>query len=200
VVVGSAMTPSRKPPAPGSRSWSLGVAGISGADAFPPPPLVIVGLGNEIASDDGVGIHAAHALETEFHDRDDIDVVALPWAGFALLDVLRGRRSAVLIDGLATGAHPPGTVVRIDEDALAGSVRLNSFHDINYPTVMALGRSMGWVMPEDVAIWGVEMAIADEFGEILTPEVADSIQVVVKQVSRFIDTMDTSINRRAAEP
>lgn len=193
------MTTSRNLPAPGSRAWSLGVAGNSGADA-PPSPLIIVGLGNEIASDDGIGIHAARALEADYQDRDDIDVVALPWAGFALLDVLRGRRCAVLIDGLATGAHPPGTVVRIDEDDLAGSVRLNSFHDISYPTVMALGRSMGWGMPDDVAIWGVEMAIADEFGEVLTPEVADSIQTVVDEVSWFIDTMDTSINERAVEP
>jgi hydrogenase maturation protease len=193
------MTTSRNLPAPGFRSWHLGVAGNSGADA-PPPPLVIVGLGNEIASDDGVGIHAARALEADYQDRDNIDVVALPWAGFALLDVLRGRRCAALIDGLATGAHPPGTVVRIDEDDLAGSVRLNSFHDISYPTVMALGRSMGWGMPDDVAIWGVEMAIADEFGEVLTPEVADSIQTVVDEVSWFIDTMDASINERVAEP
>ncbi|MEA2023104.1 MAG: hydrogenase maturation protease [Actinomycetota bacterium] len=194
------MTPSRKSPAAGSRAWDLGVADISGADASPALPFVIVGLGNEIASDDGVGIHAAHALDGVFHDRSAVEVVALPWAGFALLDVLRDRSCAVLIDGLTTGAHPPGTVVRIDENDLAGSVRLNSFHDINYPTVMALGRSMGWHMPEDVAIWGVEMAVADEFGEVLTPEVADSVQTVVNEVSRFIDTMDPSINERAVEP
>ncbi len=129
-----------------------------------------------------------------------MEVVALPWAGFALLDVLRGRRCAVLIDGLTTGAHRPGTVVRLDEDEMSGSVRLNSFHDINYPTVMALGRDMGWGMPDEVAIWGVEMAVADEFGEVLTPEVADSVQTVVNEVSRFIDAMDTSINERTAEP
>lgn len=194
------MIPSRKPPAPGSRAWSLGIAGTSGADASPASPVVIVGLGNEIASDDGVGIHAAHALEDVFHDRDDVEVVALPWAGFALLDILRDRRCAVLIDGLATGAHQPGTVVRLDEDDMRGSVRLNSFHDINYPTVMALGRNMGWGMPDEVAIWGVEMAVADEFGEVLSPEVADSVQTVVNEVSRFIDTMDTSINERTVEP
>ncbi len=194
------MIPSRKPPAPGFRAWSLGVAGTSGADAFPASPVVIVGLGNEIASDDGVGIHVAHALEDVFHDRDDVEVVALPWAGFALLDVLRDRRCAVLIDGLSTGAHQPGAVVRLDEDDMRGSVRLNSFHDINYPTVMALGRSMGWGMPDEVAIWGVEMAVADQFGEVLSPEVADSVQTVVNEVSRFIDTMDTSINERTAEP
>jgi hypothetical protein len=72
------MTPSRTLPAPGVRAWGLGAAGISGADSSLVPPLVIVGLGNEIASDDGVGLHAATALAAELRDRNDVEVVALP--------------------------------------------------------------------------------------------------------------------------
>ena len=125
------MTPSRTLPAPSVREWGLEAAGISGADSSLVPPLVIVGLGNEIASDDGVGLHAATALASELGDRGDVEVVALPWAGFALLDVLRGRRCAVLIDGLTTGTHAPGSVVRLDESDFGGSVRLNSFHDVD---------------------------------------------------------------------
>ena len=190
------MIPSRTQPAPGSRAWSLGVPGISGADAFSLPSLVVIGLGNDIATDDGVGIHVANELEVELHDRDDIDVVALPWAGFALLDVLRGRRVAVIVDSLVTGTHAPGTIVRLGVDHLSGSVRLNSFHDINYPTVLGLGRSLGWEMPDVVAIFGVETAVADEFGETLTPAVADAVTEVVHEVKQFIDAMDTSIDGR----
>lgn len=153
----------------------------------PTAPYVIVGLGNEIASDDGVGIHVARALETRFRNRSDVEVVALPWAGFALLDVLRGRRRAALVDCLVTGTHPPGSVFRLDASGFAGSVRLNSFHDISYPTVMALGRRMGWEMPDDVAIWGVEAAVSEEFGETLSPEVAGSVDEVMREVTRFID-------------
>lgn len=153
----------------------------------PTAPYVIVGLGNEIASDDGVGIHVARALESKFTNRPEVEVVALPWAGFALLDVLRGRRRAALIDCLVTGTHPPGSVFRLDASGFAGSVRLNSFHDISYPTVMALGRRMGWEMPDDVAIWGVEAAVSEEFGETLSPEVAGSVDEVMREVTRFID-------------
>lgn len=194
------MTPSRTLPAPGSRAWCLGVAGISGSDASPASSIVIVGLGNEIASDDGVGIHAARALEAVFHDRDDVEVVALPWAGFALLDVLRGRAHAVLIDGLTTGAHRPGAVVRLDEADLQGSVRLNSFHDINYLTVMDLGRRMGWDMPDDVVIWGIEMAVSDEFGEELTPAVAEAVGTVVHEVSTFANRVSSTIDERPGTP
>lgn len=194
------MTPSRTQPAPGIRDCCSGVAGMSDDDAPAAPPLVVIGLGNDIASDDGVGIHAARELEIALHHRDDVDVVALPWAGFSLLDVLRGRRWAVIIDSLVTGNHTPGTIVRLDVNDLSGSVRLNSFHDINYPTVLGLGEELGWEMPDDVAIFGIETAVTDQFGETLTPDVAKAVALVVDQVSEFIDAMDTSIDERAAEP
>ncbi len=150
-------------------------------------PYVIVGLGNEIASDDGVGIHVARALETRFQDRPEVEVVALPWAGFALLDVLRGRQGAALVDCLTTGIYAPGSVVRLDTTDFPGSVRLNSFHDISYPIAIDLGRNLGWEMPDDVAIWGVEAAVPEEFGETLSPEVAESVTEVVQEVASFID-------------
>lgn len=114
-----------------------------------------------------------------------MDVVALPWAGFALLDALRGRSRAAIIDCLVSGLRPPGAIVLIAEDDLAGSVRLNSFHDLNYPTVLALGREMGWQMPTTVAIWGIEAASADVFSDRLSPPVARAVQRVVPEVLAF---------------
>lgn len=165
-------------------------------------PHLVVGLGNEIARDDGVGIFAARRLERLLADRDDVDVVALPWAGFALLDVLAGRRRAALIDCLTTGCHPPGTVVRLDVAPEArpptlrdfrGSVRLNSFHDINFPTVLALGRRMGWQLPEEIAVWAVEAAVVDEFGEGLSPPVAAAVDRVVDEVLEFMKPRRTPV-------
>jgi len=148
---------------------------------------VIVGLGNEIAGDDGVGIHAAQAIGDLLTDSSDVDVVALPWAGLALLDVLRGRSTAAIVDCLTSGMRPPGTVVRLDEEGIAGSVRLNSFHDISFPTAIALGRRLGWEMPERIAIWGVEAEVVDIFSEDLSPSVAGAIEAVVGEVLGFIE-------------
>ncbi len=154
-------------------------------------PNVVVGLGNEIARDDGIGILAAQRLEPLLIERADVEVVALPWAGFALLDVLAGRRRAALIDCLCSGARPAGTIVRLDEHDFRGSVRLGSFHDINFPTVLALGRRMGWAMPEEIAIWAVEAAVVDEFGEGLTPLVAAAADRVVSEVLEFFEHQRT---------
>ncbi len=158
---------------------------------------VIVGLGNEIVRDDGVGILAARRLEHLLATRDDIEVVALPWAGFALLDVLAGRRRAALIDCLVTGRHAPGTIVRLDEHDFSGSVRLVSFHDVDFPTVLALGRKMGFALPEHIAVWAVEGGVVNEFGEGLSAPVAAAVDRVVGEV---MELMKPQQRTSVAEP
>lgn len=148
---------------------------------------VVVGLGNEIVHDDGVGLVVAERLRRRLRARAGVEVVSLAWGGFALLDVLAGRSRAVLVDCLTTGRHPPGTILRLDESDFRGSVRLNSFHDIDYPTVLELGRRMGYAMPEEVAVWAVEAAEVSEFGEGLSAPVAAAVDRVVDEVISFLD-------------
>lgn len=162
------------------------------SDASNPPSessprhTVVVGLGNEIVGDDGVGIWVARELSQILQERTDVEVVPLPWAGFALLDVLVGRRCAAIVDCLCTGLHPPGTIIHLNEKAVSGSVRLNSFHDIGIFTVLELGRKMGWKMPEVIAIWGIEGAELDRFQERLSPSVAKATNQVVQEVLAFL--------------
>jgi len=157
-----------------------------------PAPSLIVGLGNDIAGDDGIGIHVARILAQRLKHRPDVDVVALPWAGLALLDLLHGRARVGIVDCLISGSHPPGTVVRLDEQNIAGSVRLNSFHDLSFPTALALGRRMGWQMPDEVAIWAVEAASVGVFHEGLSPAVAAAVEPLVRALTAFIETKQPS--------
>jgi hydrogenase maturation protease len=168
--------------------------------ATPPPDTgrgghadtLVVGLGNEIARDDAVGILAARRLGRLLKRRSDVDVIELPWAGFFLLDALRGYRRAFLIDCLCSGRYSPGSVVRLSERDFAGSVRMNSFHDINYPTAMAFGRSLGWPLPDRVEIYAVEGESFEEFGTRLTPAVSEGLRKVVRLVAARLEA--------AAEP
>lgn len=151
------------------------------------PPTVIVGLGNDIAGDDGVGVRVAERLTGVLCRRADVEVLPLPWAGFNLLDVLAFRNCAAIIDCVRTGRYRPGTILRLSEADFRGSVRLNSFHDINYSTVLALGRHLGWRMPSTIAIWGIEGAVLDRFAERLSPAVAAAADVVYEEVLQFLE-------------
>jgi hydrogenase maturation protease len=153
-----------------------------------PPSIIIVGLGNDLVGDDGVGLIAARRVREKLAARSNVDVCELPWAGLALLDVLRDYDRAILIDALCSeGRHPPGTVVRLSEQDLAGSVRLNSFHDLNYPTALALGRALGWRLPRDIALIAVEGESFLEFTTRLSPSVEAALDTVVRLVLRIVN-------------
>jgi len=169
-------------------SWPRGEWWPSSHDR--PAPILVAGLGNEIALDDGVGILAAWHLRRRLKHRRDVEILALPWAGFALLDALVDRRHAVLIDSLATGVRPPGTVIRLDENNFHGSVRLNSFHDVDYATALGLGRRFGWRLPEEIAIWAIEGAELNRFGCGLSPSVAAALEQVEEEVVDHLDRID----------
>jgi len=144
---------------------------------------VVIGLGNEIACDDAVGILAARRLRRCLKWLPLVEVVELPWAGLRLLEAVRGVRSAILIDSLRSGKWAPGTVLRLSERDFAGSVRLNSFHDLSYPSALAFGRALGWTMPAEIDIYAVEGEVFDQFGIGLTPAVARGLEEVVEQVA-----------------
>jgi len=156
---------------------------------------VVVGLGNDIAGDDGAGLFAVRRLSKQLGDWGGTEFVELPWAGFNLLDVLPGYDRAILIDSLQSGRYPPGTVVELDEQDLAGSVRLISFHDINYPTVLSLGKKLGYEMPDRVHLLGIEGERFDTFTAELTPAVAGGVGRAVKLVKKLLDRW----HKRAAD-
>lgn len=173
------------PFAPGG---GLGKGVVVGGEGRAPTvaPKLIVGLGNEIAGDDGIGIHAAETLRDRLRDDPSIEVLALPWAGLALLDALQGRVRVAIVDCLISGSRPPGSIVRLDGLDLAGSVRLISFHDVDFPTVMALGTRMGFDMPDEVAIWGIEAERFGVFHEELSPRVAAAIEPLALELIAYI--------------
>ncbi len=156
---------------------------------------VVVGLGNDIAGDDAVGVLAARRLRRVLSVRTDVEVIELPWAGLALLDVLPGYAWAILLDSLRSGRFRPGTVVRLSERDLAGSVRLNSFHDLSYPTALALGEALGWPLPRRVDILAVEGESFDCFTTSLSPSARDGLEELVRQVELLLGIDEAGARR-----
>lgn len=143
----------------------------------------IIGLGNTILMDDGVGIYAAReAAQRLAPTRPDIDVVETEAAGFALLELMEGCDRVVLVDSIAFDDTAPGTIVRIAPEDLRTSLRLRSIHEIDLPTALGLGRAMGFKMPDDVRIVAVQGEEMLTLGEFLTPTLSAVLPALVDAV------------------
>lgn len=84
--------------------------------------LVVLGLGNLLCADDGLGVVAAHELERRYTLPEGVRVLDGGTLGLALLAHLRGVEDLVLLDAIRAEA-PPGTLVRLAGEEVGPAVR-----------------------------------------------------------------------------
>ena len=149
----------------------------------------VIGLGNSILTDDGVGIYAAREVGRRLAAADseqDVDIVESEVAGFALMELMAGWDRVILIDSIQFEGLEPGAVIRIAPDDLHTSLRIRSVHDIDLPTVLELGRRLGLDMPGKLAIFGIQAEDPLTLGESLTVAaergLREAVDLVLKEI------------------
>jgi len=142
---------------------------------------LVLGLGNTILRDDGVGIYVARALAGRIAGSADVKEAEL--AGFDLIEILRGYDRAVIIDSLQLEDEEPGTVFRMRPDEMRITARLASVHDIDLVTALALGNRLHLKMPADVVIFGVQAADVRTLGEGCTEAVERIIEPLAEEIA-----------------
>ena len=140
---------------------------------------LILGVGNPILTDDGVGIKIAQKLKEE---KPELEVVETSEAGIALLDLIAGYDKLIIIDSIKTEQGKPGQVYKLELGDLKPAMDFFSSHGIDIATAFKLGEGMGYKMPKFVSIYAVEMKDNTTFGERCTEEVEEKIPFIVKQI------------------
>ena len=148
---------------------------------------LIVGLGNPILSDDGVGVRAARKVAEHLRaaGRMDVDVTEAAVGGLRLMELMVGYDRVILIDALVHEEVPPGHVRRLtlaDLEAISPTQHSASAHDATLLTALESGRRLGLPLPQEVIIYAVGARHVYEFGEELSPLVAEALPRVIRQV------------------
>jgi hydrogenase maturation protease len=146
------------------------------------PSTLIVGLGNPILGDDGVGWRVVEQVRA-LADHSDVAVLCLSLGGLALMEHLVGYRRVMIVDAMTTGA-PAGTLHRLDAldmDELHVQ-HTASVHDLSLSSALAMGRELGLDLPAEIRVVGVEAAPEFEFGEVLSELVDRAIPAATRVV------------------
>ena len=115
---------------------------------------IVIGLGNTVLSDDGVGVFVARRLRGRIDSS--VDIVEAELAGLDLMEMMKDHSRAVIIESIKLDGEEPGTVFKLRHDDLKITPRLASCHDIDLGTAIALGRRLGFHMPDEVIIYAVQ--------------------------------------------
>lgn len=144
---------------------------------------LVLGLGNPILTDDGVGIYVVRGVAARCQ-QNDVAFAEASVGGLRLLDALAGCERVIIVDAIQTRDGKPGEIYRICLDDLPVSLHSGSTHDLSLPGALALGRGAGLALPadKDVVIVAIEVEDVVTFGEACTSAVAAAIPRAVEMV------------------
>jgi hydrogenase maturation protease len=171
---------------------------VAGASA-----TLVLGLGNPILGDDGVGWRVADAVEARLGARDTtrpVEVDRMSLGGLRLMERMIGYDRAIIVDAVETGTLVPGTVrcLRLDALPRSGRERLASPHDGTLVAALEVGRSLGARLPGSPWVVAVEARLDNAFDERLSPDVDGAVAVAARHVLRLLDEMDVPVPFEAA--
>jgi hydrogenase maturation protease len=147
-----------------------------------PADVLVLGVGNLLVGDEGVGVHALRALEQETWPSH-VRLVDCGTGGLHLLELLRGHARIVLIDATRDGA-PVGTVTRFRARVAADFPPALGAHDIGLRDLIAAAGLLG-PLPE-IDVITVSIAELKPMTMDLSPPVAAALPEVVRRVRALV--------------
>jgi len=176
----------RQPSSPGDVGQSLHESQTRGVSLVPESqtvkPILILGVGNLLLKDEGVGIHFVQAFQKHGVPYN-VEATEGGARGIDLLPLFEGRRLVVIVDCARMG-EKPGTIRTFEaREIIEKSGTGFSMHGANLATTLDLGQRLG-MLPEVVVV-GIEPEIIDiEIG--LSDTVAKAIEEVERVVRKII--------------
>ncbi len=150
-----------------------------GGEGVSPQKIVILGVGNLLLSDEGVGVHVAHEL-MKLDLPPEVSVVEGGTDGFRLLNVITGADRVIVVDAVRSGAEP-GSIYRFDVKDVRNVPPgfMTSVHQVGILEVIELSELIGKT-PRTTVI-GVEPKSLEMSME-LSPEVKEKIPRIIELV------------------
>ena len=149
---------------------------------------LVLGIGNPILGDDGIGVRIAQELAKEIKD-ENIDVKDTSVDGLNLLELIVGYDKVVMIDAIMTEVGEVGEIYRIKpENVCDPSCSAISLHHFNLATTIEIGKKLfPMKMPEEVIIFAVGTREVARVTEEMTIKVKEAIPKVVNLVLEEVD-------------
>ena len=146
---------------------------------------LILGLGNDILTDDGIGPKLVNDLQKELAN-EDFDFLNVCVGGLELLDHMQGYDTVFILDAIKTENGKPGDVYFLSTKDFKETSHISNLHDINFLTALKLAEKLSITVPSNIHIIAVEIIEDRVFSEKFSPELEVRYMEIKKKVKEFI--------------
>lgn len=149
---------------------------------------IIIGLGNPILGDDGVGWKVVEEIRKYLPADSGVDVECLSVGGISLMEHLIGYDRAILVDSFIADTEDLGSILirKLNELPNYSAFHITSAHDTSLQNALQLGKEMGAQLPGEVIVMGVAIQRIHEFGEQLSQPVSETVLPAAHIVLNFL--------------
>jgi len=148
---------------------------------------LVLGIGNELLCDDGIGLRVVnYAAETLGGTFFSVNFKNNYSAGFDLLYDIVDVTHAIIVDAVCTGFACPGFCHEFSVHHLQAQGRLADSHGLNLETILATGEKLGYAMPGDIVIFGIETEDVASFSTEPTVAVKNAVPRVIEMIRRTL--------------
>ena len=140
---------------------------------------LVLGLGNTILTDDGVGIRIAQKIKEKCNN---IDVSEASAAGFRVIDEIIGYDKLILIDSIKTGKAKPGKLHKFTFEEFKKTLHHAQPHDISLFEAFKIIKQLGDKLPSEIEIYTVEVTDTSTLSETCTMEIEAAIPEITQKI------------------
>jgi len=150
---------------------------------------LIIGLGNPILGDDGVGWKVAKELTALIDPDTSVEIDCASLGGLSLMERMLGYQRVIVIDSMETGESPEGCVKVFPLAALENQYagHLASPHDVSLTTALQAAQSIGAKIPTRVDIVAIEAKNVYDFSDDLSLKIEKAVPLAAEEVLKLLD-------------
>jgi hydrogenase maturation protease len=149
-------------------------------------PTVVLGLGNPLMGDEGIGVYLIERLAESAAEYPSVDFIDAGTGGLSVLHHIEGRRKAIMID-CAFMEEPPGTIRRFTPEEVRSTKVLahQSLHEADLMRIIAMARQLDQA-PEQIVIFGIQPERIEP-GQSLSRTLMDRMDEYIRVILRELE-------------
>jgi hydrogenase maturation protease len=141
---------------------------------------LVLGVGNTLMGDEGVGVHVIERLLAGYKIPEEVHVLDGGVLGMGLLYYLEGIENLLLVDAVET-RKDPGTIIRLEDDEVPAFLSMKiSPHQVGVPDMLAASKFID-LYPKRIVLWGIQPQILD-MGLDMSPLIESKVDILVTNV------------------
>ncbi|MGC9143097.1 HyaD/HybD family hydrogenase maturation endopeptidase [Hydrogenobaculum sp.] len=148
---------------------------------------ILMGIGNILMQDEGVGVHTIRAIEKRYAFNPSIEIIDAGTLGLEILYILQDGVDNLLVVDAVMGGKPPGTIYIFKNEEVKKYYLKHklSAHEVGFSEVLALLEVIGKPVRQNLVLVGIEpvsFEVSLELHEKTASKLEDLIKVVLEEL------------------